>query len=82
MYALKTTIKTMSKDKKTVEGGSPSPSGPHDDKRHKDESERPAKTVKQDAIKNSEKDNMTGQKGYNETPPTVPVKSSKESSSS
>ena len=72
----------MNKSKKTVEGGSPAPSGPHDENRHEDDSEKPAKTVKKDAIKNSEKDNMTDNKGYNETPPTVPVKSSKKNSSS
>ncbi|TDE14562.1 hypothetical protein [Dyadobacter psychrotolerans] len=67
----------MKKDNKEVEGGSPSPSGPHDETRHEDDAEKSPGVVKKDSIKNSEKDNMTDNKGYNETPPTVPVKSSK-----
>ena len=68
----------MKKDDKETEGGTPSPSGPHDETRHEDDAAKSSGTVKKDAIKNSEKDNMTDQKGYNETPPTVPVESSKE----
>ncbi|CAG5067876.1 hypothetical protein DYBT9623_00603 [Dyadobacter sp. CECT 9623] len=57
-----------------IEGSSPSPAGPHDESRHEDDSAKPSKVVKKEAIKESEEDNMTGKKGYNETPPTVPVK--------
>jgi hypothetical protein len=67
----------MSAKKGNVEGGSPSPSGVEDEDRHDDDSKQPAKKVEKDAEKKSENNNMTGQKGYNETPPDVPVKSSK-----
>ena len=61
-----------------VEGGTPSPSGPHDEARQKDDSKKPSKVIKKEAIQKSEKGDMTGKKGYNETPPTVPVKSEQE----
>jgi hypothetical protein len=67
----------MQTKKSNVEGGTPSKSGPENDKRHIDDSKKPSKKVKQDAIENSEKDNVNGKKGYNETPPDVPVKSAK-----
>ncbi|MCE6991730.1 hypothetical protein [Dyadobacter sp. CY323] len=57
-----------------IEGNTPSPSGPKDKTRHQDDSEKPSKVVKREAIEESEEENMTGKKGYNETPPTVPVK--------
>lgn len=65
----------MKKKNKEVEGGTPSPSGPHDETRHDDDSDMPSEVVKDEAIEKSEDNNMTGEKGYNETPPTVPVKS-------
>jgi len=68
----------MKKKDTEVEGGSPSPSGPHDESRHEDDSDKPSKVVKKESIQKSEKGDMTGKKGYNETPPTVPVKSEKE----
>ena len=59
-----------------VEGGSPSaPTKPNEEK-HKDDSVKPSSIVKKEAIKKSEKGNMNGKKGYNETPANVPVKSS------
>jgi hypothetical protein len=67
----------MQTNKKNVEGGSPAPSGPENGKKHKDDSKNPSKVVKEDAINNSEKDNVNGKKGYNELPPDVPVKSAK-----
>ena len=68
----------MNKPNKEVEGGSPSGSGPHDETRHEDDSKKPSKVVKKESIQKSEKGNMTGKKGYNETPSTVPVKSEEE----
>jgi len=67
----------MSTKKDNMEGGTPAKSGPDDDKRHQDDSKKSPKKVENDAIENSEKDNMNDQKGYNETPPDVPVKSAK-----
>lgn len=61
-----------------IEGSTPSPSGPHDHSRHKDDAAKPAKVLKKEVIRASEAKNMTGKKGYNETPQTVPVKSVKQ----
>lgn len=63
----------MKNPSKEVEGGTPSPSGPNDETRHDDDSKKPAKALKKEVIQKSEKGNMTGKKGYNETPATVPV---------
>ena len=68
---------TMKKEDTEVEGGSPSKSGPDEKLKQKDDSKKPAKVVKQESINKSEKGNMTDESGYNETPPTVPVKSTK-----
>jgi len=62
---------------KNVEGGSPSRSGPDDDIIQEDDSKRPSKEIKKDSIDESESENMTDQRGYNETDPNVPVKSTK-----
>ncbi|WP_031529129.1 hypothetical protein [Dyadobacter crusticola] len=61
-------------DNKDIEGSSPSRPGPKGQQKHEDDSAKPQKTVKKDAIEESEEENMTDKKGYNETPPTVPVK--------
>ncbi|MCE7040191.1 hypothetical protein [Dyadobacter sp. CY312] len=65
----------MKNKKENVEGGTPVKSGPDHDQRHEDDSKKSPKKVKDDAINNSEKDNMNGQKGYYEIPQDVPVKS-------
>lgn len=70
-------IEIMKKKNVQVEGGSPSPSGPPDKLKQKDDSKKPSKTVDKESVQKSEKGNMTDEKGYNETPPTVPVKSTK-----
>jgi hypothetical protein len=58
-----------------IEGSSPSrPRPKNDESKHKDDSAKPTKALKKETIKESEQENMTGKKGYNETPPTVPVK--------
>lgn len=62
--------------KENVEGGSPSTPTKPSEKKHKDDSAKPSSVVKKDAIRKSEKGNMNGKKGYNETPSNVPVKSS------
>jgi len=62
---------------KNVEGGSPSRSGPDDDIKQKDDSQKPSSQIKKDAIKESEEENMTDNRGYNETDPNVPVESTK-----
>ncbi|KQS30768.1 hypothetical protein [Dyadobacter sp. Leaf189] len=61
-------------NEKDIEGSSPSRPGPKGEAKHEDDSAKPQKTLKKEAIKESEEENMTGKKGYNETPPTVPVK--------
>ncbi|WAC12785.1 hypothetical protein [Dyadobacter pollutisoli] len=69
-------MKTQSKAKHE-EGGTPSHGGPKGGIKQKDDSLKPARALKKESIAKSEKTNMTGKKGYNETPPTVPVKSTK-----
>lgn len=66
----------MQTKKDNVEGGSPSPSASNNSKRN-DEVKKSPETTKQEAINKSEKVNMNNNKGYNETPPDVPVKSTK-----
>ena len=61
-----------------VEGGSPTQGGPKGKIKQEDDSQKPSKTLKKDAIKESESENMNDKKGYNETPPTVPVESTHE----
>jgi hypothetical protein len=61
-----------------IEGSTPAPAGPHDETRHRDDSKKPSKVLDKEAIDESESENMNGKKGYNETPPTVPVKSTKQ----
>ncbi|GLU51985.1 hypothetical protein [Dyadobacter frigoris] len=64
-----------------VAGGSPSSSGPenpaNDPVLQEDDSKRPSKEIKKEAIDESESENMTNKKGYNETDPNVPVKTVK-----
>ncbi len=69
----------MNKDNKNknVEGGSPSRSGPDSDIIQEDDSKKPSKQIKKDAIHESEEENMTDHGGYNETDPNVPVESTK-----
>jgi len=67
----------MNKEDKNVEGGSPSRSGPGDEILQEDDSQKPSKEIKKEAIDESESENMTDQRGYNETDPNVPVKSTK-----
>lgn len=62
---------------KNVEGGSPSRSGPDDKILQEDDSKRPSKQLKKEAINESEEENMTDNSGYNETDPNVPVESAK-----
>lgn len=70
-------MKTQAK-KEDVEGGSPSQGGNKDKNKHQDDSQKPSKVLKKESVKESESENMTGKKGYNETPPSVPVKSTKQ----
>jgi len=68
----------MANDKnKNVEGGSPSRSGPENPEKdailQKDDSKKPSKEIKKEAINESEEKNMTDESGYNETDPNVPV---------
>ncbi|MCF2443153.1 hypothetical protein L0657_04220 [Dyadobacter sp. CY345] len=67
----------MNKDNKNVEGGSPSKSGPDSGTIQEDDSKKPSKQIKKDAIDESEKENMNDHEGYNETDPNVPVESTK-----
>jgi hypothetical protein len=70
-------MKTQSKAKHE-EGGTPTHGGPKGGTKQKDDSQKPAKVLGKESVAKSEKTNMTGKKGYNETPPTVPVKSTKQ----
>lgn len=70
---MKTNLKS-----KEIAGGSPSASGPKGKAKHKDDSLKGTKTLENEAASKSEKGNMTQKKGYNETPATVPVKSTTE----
>jgi hypothetical protein len=65
-------------DKENVEGGSPTHGGPKGKVKQEDDAQKPSKTLSKEAVKESEQENMTGKKGYNETPPTVPIKSTKQ----
>jgi hypothetical protein len=62
---------------KQIAGGSPSAGGPKGKTKQRDDSQKGAETLNSESVKKSEKGNMTGKKGYNETPPDVPVKSTK-----
>lgn len=68
-------MKTETKSKHE-EGGSPSHGGPKSKEKQEDDSKVPSKTLEKEASQDSEQKNMTDNKGYNETPPTVPVKKS------
>jgi hypothetical protein len=70
-------MKTRAKNE-DIEGGSPSKGGIKDKNKHKDDSLKSPKVLQKESVKESESENMTGKKGYNETPPTVPVKSTKQ----
>ena len=74
---IETTMNTQS-NKENVEGGSPTHGGPKGDVKQDPDTDKPSKTLKKEAVKESEEENMTDNKGYNETPPTVPVKSTKQ----
>ena len=80
MMTFNKTLETMKTDLKSKEiaGGSPSSGGRADKSKQKDESTKGSKKVMDEATSKSEKGNMTGNKGYNETPASVPVKSTKE----
>lgn len=69
----------MSKQQQTkdIEGGTPVRSGPDDQVTQKDDSKKPPLQIKKEAINESEKENMTHNRGYNETDPKVPVKSAR-----
>jgi|GEM_PF-2504591 len=60
---------------KEIAGGSPTSGGPKSKSKQQDDSLEGSKTVMKKATSKSEKGNMTDNKGYNETPATVPVKS-------
>ena len=60
-----------------IEGGTPSPSGRTDAQKHTDDAAKPAQQLDQEAIENSEENNMNRHKGYNEPPLNVPVKTKK-----
>lgn len=74
----------MGKENKNtnVAGGSPSRSGPenpeNDSVLQEDDSKRSSSQIKKEAINESESENMTNKKGYNETDPNVPVKTVKD----
>jgi hypothetical protein len=63
---------------KEIAGGSPSAAGRTGKSKHADDSVKSSKAVMKDATAKSENENMTGKKGYNETPSTVPVKAAKQ----
>lgn len=67
----------MNKENKNVVGGSPSRSRPDNAILQEDDSKKTSKQIKEEAIRQSESENMTHKRGYNETDPKVPVKSVK-----
>lgn len=67
----------MNSENKNVAGGSPSRSGPDKAILQEDDSKKTSKQIKDEAIRQSESENMTHKRGYNETDPKVPVKSVK-----
>ena len=58
---------------KHVASGTPVPSGPENDKKHVDDSAKPAAQLDQEAKAEFEEHNMNSNRGYNEMTPTVPV---------
>lgn len=69
----------MNKENKNVVGGSPSRSRPDNAILQEDDSKKTSKQIKEESIRQSESENMTHKRGYNETDPKVPVKSVKQS---
>lgn len=59
---------------KHVASGTPVPSGPEYDKKHVDDSAKPADQLDHEARHEFEKHNMNDHGGYNETDPRVPIK--------
>ncbi len=63
------------KDKKHVAAGSPVPSGPKNEEKHKDDARKPAEQLDKEAAEEFEAHNMTEHRGYNEEDKEkVPVK--------
>lgn len=60
-----------------IVGGTPAPSAPKAKNEHVTSRKKTSKQNEQEVINNSEKENMTHKRGYNEIPPNVPVKSAK-----
>ncbi len=65
------------KKEKNVEGGTPVKPASNNPKKQKDDSKKPLSKNLKEGEEKSEKENMNKKKGYNETPPDVPVKSNK-----
>ena len=59
---------------KHVATGTPVPSGPENDKKHADDSAKPAEQLDHETEDEFEKHNMNDHRGYNETDGDVPVK--------
>ncbi len=62
---------------KNVEGGTPAKHADNNPIKQKDDSKKPLSENLKESEEKSEKGNMNNKKGYNETPPTVPIKSDK-----
>lgn len=58
---------------KHVAAGTPVPAGPENEKKHVDDSAKPAAQLDHEAKKEFEEHNMNDHRGYNETSPNVPV---------
>lgn len=58
---------------KHVATGTPVPSGPENDKKHLDDSAKPAGQLDHEAKEEFETHNMNDHGGYNETAPDVPI---------
>lgn len=61
------------KKKEHVAVGSPVPSGPENENKHKDTSQKPAEKLDEETKEEFESHNMSDHRGYNETNKDVPV---------
>ncbi|WP_025762149.1 hypothetical protein [Dyadobacter tibetensis] len=66
------------KNKENIAGGTPSTMNLPNPEKHEDDTDLPLDENLEEAEDQAEANNMNDKKGYNETPPQVPVKSTDE----
>ncbi len=64
----------MNEPEKNIAGGTPVKHTGNNPNKQKDDAKKPLSENLKEGEEKSEKGNMNDQKGYNETPPTVPIK--------